>query len=105
VVGGGGFWWGGDVPKNKHTALLGYRLLNMLQNLNTTLFVLCGHHIVLTMVSVQDWLNVCLFLMVLCGHFLMLTASEQEGHVVFHNGSADLKFIRRNIFSYETAFV
>ena len=51
----------GDVPKNKHTALLGYRLLNMLQNLNTTLFVLCGHHIVLTMVSVQDWLNVCFF--------------------------------------------
>jgi len=60
-LGEGAFGGGGDVPKNKHTALLGYRLLNMLQNLNTTLFVLCGHHIVLTMVSVQDWLNVCLF--------------------------------------------
>ena len=35
----------------------------------------------------------------------MLTVSEQEGLVVFHNGSADLKFIRRNTFSYETVFV
>ena len=35
----------------------------------------------------------------------MLTVSEQEGHVVFHNGSADLKFFRRNIFSYETVIV
>lgn len=89
---GEGAFGGGEVPKNKHTALLGYRLLNMLQNLNTTLFVLCGHHIVLTMVCVQEWLNACLFfLMVLCGHCLMLTVSEQDGHVVFHNGSADFK--------------
>jgi len=35
----------------------------------------------------------------------MLTVFEQEGHVVFHKESADLKFIRRNIFSYETVCV
>ena len=35
----------------------------------------------------------------------MVTVSEQEGHLIFHSGSADLKFIRRNVLSYERAFV
>jgi hypothetical protein len=39
--------------------------------------------------------------MVLCGHYAMVTLSEQEGHLMFQDGSADLKFIRQNILNYE----
>jgi hypothetical protein len=35
----------------------------------------------------------------------MLTVCGQDGRVGFHSASADLKFIGRSIFSYETVFV
>jgi hypothetical protein len=64
---------GGGATENKHTALL---------NLNTTLFVLCGHHIVLTVPNVQQWLMLSFFL-VLCGHYVMLTLVSGKNGVWF----------------------